>query len=95
VTLSAQATQNSAAAMTPARVEQCEACGRRLCPRGDAVTGLCARYRSAGAEFARRWITDLKSASLATAEIGVIVGLTPDAVRARLSDSRLTWEADR
>jgi hypothetical protein len=55
------------------------------------VTGLCARCRSAGAEFAGRWITDLRSAALATAEIGLIVGLTPDAVRARLSDSRRSW----
>jgi hypothetical protein len=94
VTLSARATRNSAAAMTPARVKQCEACGRRLCPRGGAVTGLCAHCRSAGAEFAGRWITDLMSAALVTPEIGVIVGLTPDAVRARLSDGRRTWEAD-
>jgi hypothetical protein len=95
VTVSVRATQNSAAAMPPGRGEQCEVCARRLCPRGGAVTGLCARCRSTGAEFAGRWITDLKSASLATAEIGVIVGLTPDAVRARLSDGRRTWEADR
>jgi hypothetical protein len=59
------------------------------------VTGLCARCRGAGAEFAGRWITDLKSAALATAEIGVIVGLTPDAVRARLSDGRRGWESER
>ena len=83
--------RGGAAAMTPARASQCEACGGRLCPRGDAVTGLCARCRSAGAEFAGRWITDLRSAALATAEIGLIVGLTPDAVRARLSDSRRSW----
>lgn len=69
------------------RAANCEACDRPLSIRGDAVTRLCFRCRQDGAAFVRNWINDMRARRVSTVGIAEIVGISPDAVRARASDS--------
>jgi hypothetical protein len=66
---------------------RCEVCDGALCA-APTKTGVCMDCRRAGATFARRWMRDLLARSLSTREIGVIVGVSREAVRARLSNLR-------
>ena len=73
----------------------CEVCGRPLCPRGPATTGLCSDCRQAGAAFARGWMEDLREKGLSNVMVAAIVGTTEHVVRARLSERRLAMEVRR
>jgi hypothetical protein len=66
----------------------CEVCGGQLCFGGRKVTGICARCRSAGAEFSRRWMEELQDQGLSCDQIAEVVGSTGNTVRIRLSERR-------
>jgi hypothetical protein len=71
------------------RPTHCEVCTAPLALRGNAKTGVCMDCRRAGAAFARGWAEDLMTGGLTAKEAAVVIGTTPQTVRARRREAAL------